>query len=430
MATKNIKKKKRRNLIIFILIVVVGVIAALAMSNKGIKPIDVQFEKTSKRTITQTVSAVGKIEAETEVKVSPETSGEIIYLGVEEGDTVKKGQLLIRIKPDIVQTMLEQYKASVEAAKMDAQTVKEKMQQAQIDLKRAQDLFRDKYISQQEFDNYNTNFQQMTSNYKSSLARLDQALASYKQIQKNAERTTIYSTMNGVVTARNVEKGETVLGTQQFQGTEMLRISDLSVMNAVVEVDENDIVLVRKGDTAKIEIDALPDIEFTGVVIEIGHSAIATTAATQDQATNFKVKVRILNPNPRLRPGMTCNADITTETKYNVLAVPLQSVTIRNIKKNDDSFDKITKVNKKEENAVKTKEKPPMVVFVKNKDKVKMVNVKTGISDEGYIEITDGLKGNEEVVSGSFQAISKQLEDGSLIKVEDKNKKKESKKKS
>jgi HlyD family secretion protein len=428
MAKNNLKKKKRRNLIIFILIVVIGVIAAIAMTNRGVKPIEVQIEKAGKRTITQTVSAVGKIEAETEVKVSPETSGEVVYVGVEEGDTVKSGQLLIRIKPDIVQTMLEQYKASVEAAKMDVESVKERMQQAQSELKRAQDLYRDKYVSQQEFDNYNTGYQQSVSSYKASLARLDQTLASYRQTQKSAERTVIYSTMSGVVTSKNVEKGETVLGTQQFQGTEMLRISDLSVMNAVVEVDENDIVLIKKGDTAKIEIDALPDIDFKGVVVEIGHSAIVTAGISQDQSTNFKVKVRLINPNPRLRPGMTCNADITTETKYDVMAVPLQSVTIRrDIKETSDDME-IKKVDKKKEQK-ETKDKVPMVVFVKNKDKVKMVSVNTGISDEGYIEITSGLKGGEEVVSGSFQAISKELSDGCLIKLEDKNKKKDLKKK-
>jgi HlyD family secretion protein len=311
---------------------------------------------------------------------------------------------------------------------MDVESVKERMQQAQSELKRAQELFRDKYISQQEFDNLNTGFQQSVSAYKASLARLDQTLASYRQTQKSAERTVIYSTMNGVVTSKNVEKGETVLGTQQFQGTEMLRISDLSVMNAVVEVDENDIVLIKKGDTAKIEIDALPDIAFKGVVVEIGHSAIITSSVAQSQSTNFKVKVRLINPNPRLRPGMTCNADITTETKYDVMSVPLQSVTIRRDEKPGGEDFGIKKVDKKKE-LKEEKEKPPMVVFVKNKDKVKSVTVTTGISDEGYIEIQSGLKGGEEVVSGSFQAISKDLSNGSLIKIEDKNKKKDFKKK-
>ncbi|OGU57779.1 MAG: hypothetical protein A2X64_05820 [Ignavibacteria bacterium GWF2_33_9] len=418
MANKNIKKKKKRNLIIFFIIVVIGIIAAFAMNQKGEKPIEVQTEKVGKRTITQTVDAVGKIEAETEVKVSPETSGEVIYVGVEEGDTVKSGQLLIRIKPDIVETMLEQYKSSVDASKMDVESAKEKMNQAQTELKRAQDLFRDKYISQQEFDNYNSTYQQLVANYKSSLARLGQAVASYRQIQRNADRTTIYASMNGVITSKNVEKGETVLGTQQFQGTEMLIISDLSVMNAVVEVDENDIVLIKKGDTANIEIDAIPDVNFKGVVIEIGHSAIVTSAATQDQATNFKVKVRLINPNPKLRPGMTCNAVITTLTKYDVISVPLQSVTIRRETNLQEEGRGIKKVDKDEAKGLK--EKTPLVVFLKDKDKSKMVSVQTGISDEGYIEITDGLKVGQEVISGNFQAISKLLHDGSLIKLEDK----------
>ncbi len=411
MAKKN---KKKRNVIVVAILIIIGVIGAIALNNRGPKPIEVTIEKVQKRTITQTVSAVGQIQAETEVKVSPETSGEVIYVGVQEGDTVKKGELLIKIKPDIVETMLAQYKASVDAAKMDAQSVKEKLNQTQADLKRAQDLFKNKYISQQEFDNYNANYQQTSSNYQASLARLNQAIASYKQIERNASRTVIYSTMNGIVTNRNIEIGETVLGTQQFQGTEMLIISDLTVMNAEVDVDENDIVLLRKGDTARIEIDALPDYDCKGVVYEIGHSAVVSSTGTQDQATKFKVKLRILNPNPKLRPGMTCNADITTETKYNVLAVPLQSVTMRifDNKKTDERG--VRKVDKSDEEN-KAKEKPPVIVFIKNKDRAKMETVKTGISDDGYIEIKDGLKEGDEVISGSFQAISKLLEDGSLI---------------
>lgn len=424
------KKSKKRNIIIFSIIVIIGIVAVFALTKKGDKSVEVTIEKVQKRTITQTVTAVGKIEAETEIKVSPETSGEVIYVGVEEGDTVKSGQLLVKIKPDIVETMLEQSKASVEGSKMDLQSVKEKMNQAQADLKRATELFKNKYISQQEFDNYNTTYQQLVANYKSSLARLDQSLASLKEVEKNAERTNIYSTMNGIVTKRTVEKGETVLGTQQFQGTEMLRISDLSVMNAVVEVDENDIVMVRKGDTASVEIDAIPDVIFKGVVIEIGHSAVASETATQDQSTNFEVKIRLLDPDSKLRPGMTCNADIVTETKYNVLAVPLQSVTIRSgaAIKPEAEDDGIQKINKKELDNIKTKQKPPMVVFVKNKDKAKQVEVKTGVSDAGYIEITDGLNGGEDVISGSFQAISKLLEDGSPIKLEDTKKKMDMKK--
>ncbi len=414
MAKKN---NKKRNIIIFIAVILLAIIAMYVFSNREAKPIEVTLEKVSKRTIIQKVSAVGKIQAETEVKVSPETSGEVIFLNVKEGDSVKKGELLIRIKPDIVQTMVDQYRASVEGAKLDAESMLEKLKLAEADFNRARELFKNKYISQQEFDTYNSNYQALSSNYKSALARLEQAQASLRQILKNAERTTIYSPINGVVTKRNVEIGETVLGTQQFQGTEMLRISDLSVMNAIVEVDENDIVLVRKGDTATVEVDALPDLVLKGIVIEIGHSAIQSNALTQDQSTNFSVKLRLINPDPRLRPGMSCNAEITTETKYDVPAVPLQSVTIRTTDFNQDGPG-IRQVKDDEES--KIKKRPPTIVFVRDKDKVKSKVVKTGISDDGYIEITEGIDLGMEVVSGSFQAISKQLEDGSKITIKKK----------
>ena len=423
MAKKN---NKKRNILIFISLLILAIIAMFIFSNREAKPIEVTFEKVSSRTIIQKVSAVGKIQAETEVKVSPETSGEVITLNVKEGDTVRKGELLIRIKPDIVQTIVEQSQASVNAAKMDAESIKEKLKLAEADFNRAKELFRNKYISQQEFDTYNSNYQALISNYKSALARLEQAQASLRQVLKNADRTTIYSPINGVVTKRNVEIGETVLGTQQFQGTEMLRISDLTVMNAIVEVDENDIVLVRKGDTASVEIDALPDLVLKGIVIEIGHSAIQTNAVTQDQSTNFSVKIRLIDPDPRLRPGMSCNSEITTETKYNTPSVPLQSVTVRTINNLEDGPG-IRQVKDDEE--IKIKKRPPTIVFVRDKDKVKSKVIKTGISDDGYIEIIEGLDLGDEVVSGSFQAISKLLEDGSRITVQKKESKLQSKKK-
>ena len=421
------KKKNTRNLIIFISIAVIGIIVAASLINNNDKPIEITVEKVSQRTIIQKVSAVGKIQAETEVKVSPETSGEVVYLGVEEGDSVKKGQLLIRIKPDIIETMLEQYRASVSAAKSDAEAVLEKVKQAETELNRARELYKNKYISQQEFDTYSTNYQTLQTNYQSSLARYEQAKASLKQIEKNAERTTIFAPIDGVITARNVEIGETVLGTQQFQGTEMLRVSDLNVMNAIVEVDENDIILIKKGDTASIEVDALPDLILKGVVVEIGHSAIQSSSMTQDQSTNFNVKVRIIDPDPRLRPGMSCNAEITTETKYNAIAVPLQSVTTRIKAEEPPQRNGIQQV--KNDNNGKTKKRPPMIVFVKENDIVRSREVKTGISDAGYIEITDGLKLGETVVSGSFQAISKLLDDSVKVTLENKNKKQTFKKK-
>ena len=425
------KKSKRKSvIIIFSLVVIIAVVSIIIFSNGGEKPIEVQTTKVEDRTIVQKVSATGQIQAETEVKISPETSGEIIFLGVNEGDKVKSGQLLIKIKPDIIETMLEQSKASSQAAKMDVESMKEQMNKAQADLKRAQELYKNKYISQQEFDNANTAYQQSVASYQASLSRYEQTLASLKQVQRNASRTVIYSPMDGVVTKVSVEKGETVVGTQQFQGTEMMRVSDLSVMNAMVEVVENDIVLVHKGDTATVEVDAIPNKEFKGVVVEIGHSAIQSATVSQDQAINFQVKLRILDADDRLRPGMSCSADITTLTKHNVKAVPLQSVTVRLEKMSTKESSQVgphsnspTVANASQANGSNSfKNQPPMVVFVREGDIVKMVNVKTGISDEGFIEIEDGLKEGQEVVSGSFQAISKTLQDGSKIIVNNSNK--------
>ncbi len=425
------KKSNRKNvIIIFGLVIIIAIVAIVIFSNGGEKPIEVMTTKVGERTIVQKVSATGQIQAETEVKISPEISGEIIFLGINEGDKVKPGQLLIKIKPDIIETQLEQANAAVQASKMDVQSSKEQMDKAENDLKRAQELYKNKYISQQEFDNANTLYQQAVAAYQGSLSRSQQSLAALKQIQRNASRTAIYAPIGGTVTAVNVEKGETVVGTQQFAGTEMLRVSDLSVMNAIVEVVENDIVLVQKGDTATIEVDAIPDKKFTGVVIEIGHSAITSSTSIQDQAINFQVKIRIIDPDDRLRPGMSCNTDITTLTKNNVMAVPLQSVTVRLDSKPSNGGSQVgphsnspNVVNASQTNGKNgSSNTPPMVVFVREGDKVKMVNVKTGISDEGFIEIENGLKVNQEVVSGSFQAISKLLQDGSLITVNNNSK--------
>jgi HlyD family secretion protein len=265
-------------------------------------------------------------------------------------------------------------------------------------------------------------YDQAVSGYKAALARYNQALASLKQIKRSAERTTITAPIDGVVTSLSVEEGENVVGTAQMQGTEMMRVSDLSVMNAVVEVDENDIVMVKNGDTARVEVDALPDNIYNGVVIEIGHSAIVSSLGTQDQVTNFEVKIRLIDEEPRLRPGMSCNVDIETKTRRDVIAVPLMAVTVRaeDFDRSPDVREGERGLRKKEnkESGVSKVKRPPSVVFIKDGNKVKKKEVKTGISDKGYIEITEGLEEGQTIVSGSYQAVSKQLHDGAEIKVD------------
>lgn len=415
------KSKLRIFIIIFVVIAFLFVVFNIFFGKKGDDVIEVQVGKVEKRTIIQTVNAIGTIEPEIEVKISSETSGEIIFLGVEEGDTVRAGQLLVKIKPDIVQSQLNQYSAAAEAQKMEIDAAEAEKVRAKADFDRKTDLYKKEFISKQEYDQVKSNFQKAESNYNASLQRYKQSLAGLSQVRSSFSRTTILAPINGVVTKKDIEIGEKVVGTAQMQGTEMMRVSDLNIMNAVVEVDENDIVLVSIGDTAVIEVDALRDEVIRGYVIEIGHSAITSGQGTQDQVKNFKVKIRVLKPDPRLRPGMSCNVEIQTETRYNVLAVPIQAVTSR-----DTSMDIAPDVveqrgprKKEEENGNTFKKKPDPVIFIKDGNIARMVKVKTGISDKDYYEITSGLKDKQEIISGSFMTVSKLLRDSSKIKIED-----------
>jgi HlyD family secretion protein len=422
------KKKSRKKLFIILGIFIILIAAAVFIITSGNvqKPIQVITSKVERRTITQTVSAIGKIEAETEVKISSETSGEIIFLGVKEGDTVRANQLLVKIKPDIVETQLEQYKAAAESSKMEIDVRKSLRDNAQSELKRIKELYDKQFASQEEYEVKRAAYQQAEASLEASKRNYDQALASLKMIQRSASRTEIFSPINGVVTKLEVEKGEKVVGVAQMTGTEIMIISDLGVMNSMVEVDENDIVLVKVGDTARIQVDAMPDQVFNGTVIEIGHSAIVNQVGTQDQVTNFKVKVRFVDHDGRLRPGMSSNVDIETNTRQNIMTVPLQSVTVRDTKEKakpeggDDAIKKTEGNDSKDKKTIAEKklERPPSVVFVKEGNKAKMINVKTGISDKGFIEIQEGLKDNDEVISGTYMAISKLLKDGSPIIVD------------
>lgn len=417
------KKSRKKTIIVLIGAAIITIIGVIFFINNGKgKAVNVTTSKVARMTITQTVSTTGKIQPETEVKISSETSGEIIFLGVKEGDTVKAGQLLVRIKPDIIETQLEQLQAAADAAKMDIEVRKTEKERVETDLKRVTELFKKQFASQQELDLNKAAFDQAISGYKQSLIRYEQALAGLKEMKRSAERTTIFAPINGVVTSLSVEKGEKVVGTAMMQGSEMMKIADLRVMNAVVDVDENDIILVKIGDTTDIEIDAIQNRVYKGCVVEIGHSAIVNSLGSQDQVTNFEVKIRLIDQEPRLRPGMSCNVDIQTDTKYNVLAVPLQAVTVRDttINRTPDLNKASDGIQKKDEDEDKKKVKrPPSVVFLKQKDnKVKMKHVETGISDKGFIEIIKGLNDGDEVVSGSFEAVSKLLNDGDEVRID------------
>ncbi|MEO3405242.1 efflux RND transporter periplasmic adaptor subunit [Mucilaginibacter sp. CAU 1740] len=403
----------------------------------------VAVEKAETREINETVSASGKIKPHVEVKISPEVSGEVVELPIKEGDVVKKGQLLCKIRPDILQSGYDRAVASYNTQKASVGNTNQMVKQAeatynnQIGIyKRSKELYDKKVLTVSEFENAKASYENAKAaleaakqNVVGSQFGLAQSQASVKEAQDNLAKTTIYSPVDGVVSKLSIQKGERVLGTQQFAGTEIMTISDLSKMDVNVDVNENDINRISLGDSSKIEIDAFLGKKFTGVVTEIGSSAnVVGTSA--DQVTNFTVKVRINadsyaallkktadNPSP-FRPGLTATVDISTNSAK-ALSVPIQSVTTREEKKQNDGPPKADDDDKsKPQISPVAKE----YVFVLNAGKLKQVQVTTGIQDDSYIRILSGLKGGEEVVSGPFSAISKTLSDGQMVEKVDKSK--------
>lgn len=424
------RNKTTRNLIIIaIILILVSSIVFFLMKKNSNTEIEVETAKVQKRNITKIVSSVGKIQPETEVKVFSETSGELINLNAKEGDFVSSGFILAKIQPDIVQSQMENANAVVEASKNEIEVAKAGLEKAQIDIDRAKKLFEKKYIPENDVIVAQTTFNQAKANLDAAKSRLNQSIASAKQIRFSAVRTTVYAPMNGTVTKLSVKKGEKVLGQAQFQGTELMRVSDLNVMNAEVDVDESEIINVKLGDTAKIEVDALPDQVFKGIVIEIGNAAKTAEVATQDQVINFKVKVRIIDPSKKFRPGMSCNVDIVTETKYNVVTVPLISVTSKK-----DTTQKIASPSDVDNGNIDAeakknqKVKPTSYVYIKQKDNtVKLRKVVVGINSQDFIEIKSGLNEGEEIVSGPYSAVNKELKDGAKIKLANAKEEKKSK---
>ncbi len=410
MATNG--KKSKKKIIIFSVIGLVLVILVLLvfLGSKKDAVITVQTEKIQKRTITQIVSATGKIQPETKVKINAEVSGEIIALPVREGQRVSKGQLLVRIKPDA-------YQAGVDQAQAQMNMSEANLRKAEADYKRAQELYGKKLISDAELELSKASFE-------SSKASRDQAAASFKSAKETYSKATIYAPMDGVVSQLNSELAERVSGSTFTQGTEIMTIADLTRMEARVDVGENDVVLVAVGDTAKIDVDSYPDRKFIGTVSQIANTAKSRGLGTQDEVTNFEVRILLKTPpGISFRPGMSMAADIETETHPNVLAVPIQSVTVRmpkEEKKPEAAQDAggvkldTKKTTKKEEDKLEE------VIFLVAEGKVKTVPVKRGLSDDSYVEVKGEKLDSAEVVSGPFKAINRDLEVGSAVKVENK----------
>ncbi len=421
MAKKNGKKSKKK-LIIFGSLGLLVVVLIVLVIFKGDKEeiISVQTEEVGKRTITQTVSAIGKINPEFQVKITPEVTGEIVSLPVKEGDVVKKGTVLIKIKSDAYEAQKERAEANLAFNKSNLASAKANLDKTLSEYNRSKELHAKKLISDAEYEIIKSAMIGAQSSYDASSASVKQSEAALKETLEQLGKTTIYAPMAGVITQLNVELGERVLGSGFSQGTDLMTVSDLSSMEARVDVDENDVVLISLDDTADVKVDAFGEKEFKGIVTHIGNSAKSSGFGTQEQVVNFEVRIRIIDVDKNLRPGMSCDADIKTETRSNVFAVPIQSVTARveeNKEEEANNDDEETVVVKKETKNNQIDE----IVFIVENNKAKSVKIKTGISSDDYIEIKEGLKGGEKVVSGSYRAISRELKDGSKVKVSSKD---------
>lgn len=424
----------------------------------GNKSIRVATEKATKRNIAESVSANGKIQPEVEVKISSDVSGEIVDLLVKEGDQVKKGDLLCKINPLIYESNSSRMVATLNGAKANLSNSKARLEQikaafvnSEASFNRNKKLFDQGAISQSDFDAAKAAYEGAKADVKGAEDNVDASdynvkstEASLKEANDNLAKTNIYSPVNGTVSKLNKEKGERVVGTAQMEGTEIMRLANLNEMEVSVEVNENDIVRVHSGDTSAIEVDAYLGRKFKGIVTEIANSA-NTSGVTAEQVTNFVVKIRILqesymdlltanNNVAPFRPGMSATVDIQTKKVNNVITVPIQSVTTRsdstefkeqNKQKGDDNEEGDIVVknenDKTQNNDALIKIEECVFVYDATEGKVKLVKVKTGIQDNNFIEITSGVKAGDEIISGPYSAIAKELKDGDLVNKVDKS---------
>ena len=439
-----------------VIVLLVGYKMLAGNKDEGLK---VSIEKASRRTITETVNASGKVYPEIEVKISPDISGEIVELNVEEGDSVKKGQILARIFADIYALQrdeaayrVNQSAATVENSKASLEALQANLDQAKQAYDRNKKLYDDKVISRSEFEGFETAYKSAQANYNAAKqnikgleAGVQTAQTGLSSANKNLGRTTLVAPMNGIISSLSVKKGERVSGNSFSLGTEMMRVADMNVLEVRVDVGENDVVKVHLGDSADVEVDAYNNRKFKGIVTQIASSTKSGTGASSlssTDVTQYEVRIRLdkdsysdlLNPDrPKsfpFRPGMNASADIKTKRRENVLAVPINSVTTRVIgsdktiadKKKDEEKKKKTEGNGDETVVVNSDELEELVFVVQKDGKVKRVKVKTDIQDINYIEIKEGLAEGDEVVTGPFNAISKTLKDGTVVKVVPKDK--------
>ncbi|MEM6785541.1 MAG: efflux RND transporter periplasmic adaptor subunit [Bacteroidota bacterium] len=427
-----------------LLVVLVLVIAAGAATGRlggGPSGLEVETAEAQVRTVTQTVTASGKVQPEIEVKIASDVSGEIIRLTVEEGDRVERGQLLVQVQPEVYITQRDQARAGLLQAQADSARSAAELIRAQTELDRQQALFDRQAVSDADLVAARASAEVAEANLDAASFRTQSSRALLSQAATELRRTSIYAPMSGTVSQLNVEEGERVVGTAQFDGTELMRIAELDQMLLEVDINENDIVNVALADSAQVDIDAYPEQPFRGIVTQIANSARVEGAGTQEQITNFPVEVRIVSneesalaasrpgevpsgPSAQLRPGMSGTVDVFTETMPNAIVVPLQAVTMRDYN-NLERADEDGEDNGDEAGAdaapVNTfevvEEDLRRVVFVVRDGKAEIVEVETGIADDTYIEIRSGLQAGEQVITGPFRALRTELKPGQTVEI-------------
>ncbi len=461
------KPKKRRKILIFsVIAVVVAGLAAFAIFKKREPVITVQVEKVIHTNLTEIVTANGKIQPVLQVKISPEVSGEIVDLPVKEGQCISKGDLILKIKPDFYIAATNQSYAGYQSSLAAKDNAEANLRKAEAEFRRNQDLFKIKLISDSTFDEVRASYDVAKAQLASAEHQVEVARAMLASSQEELAKTTIVSPLAGTISKLDSRLGERVVGTATMAGTEVMTIADLNEMEARVEIGEMDVVLIRPGQNVRLEVDAFKDRKFPGIVTEIANSAKTSLASSSQEATKFEVKIRI-KEKEAFRPGMSVTAEIETRSRSNVLVVPIASVTTRLPKEKKDqaklglakdtsgtnasgrkartartarnsgaetnqvatvtnapsaATNVLAAGNGSSDNSTNTAKdkkgaKPIEVVFIKEGERAKMVPVKLGISDDTYWEITDGVKEGQEVISGSYRAIMRDLEDGKKVHI-------------
>lgn len=437
-----------------VLVVVLGLGAVVAKSlgwiGGGDSAKEVETATAKLKTITQLVSASGKIQPEVEVILRPEVSGEIIELPVKEGDYVEQGDLLVRIKPDIYQARIDEINASLLTQKARLEEAKASLLEAESVFQQKKQLYESGAISQTEFMQAKTNYQASQASHKAARYQVQSVQAQLQQAREELQKTIIRAPRKGTVSKLAVEAGERVLGNTQSIGTEMLRIAKMDQLEVQIQVNENDIVNVSPSDTARIEVDAYPERTFEGIVTEIANSAEVSGEGTSEQVTNYEVKIRITTPHnlemagsedlvqkaspevpeststPSFKPGMSATVDVETETVYNAISVPIQAVTVRNVA-DESSSDQGTSRTDEESSASDSdttqtdlmipEEQMQKVVFVVENGQAHRRQVETGISDNTHVHVVRGIEAGDEIVIGSYRTLSNDLSDGDKVQV-------------